>query len=773
MKKSLFLLLSGVLLLLLPAGVYRTAALYSLFKPDSGSATSRDSSSPVVSYSSFDTIKTNLREYIWPTDASTRITSTFAEYRSTHFHGGIDISTNGVTGYHVFAVREGYIYRVKTMPDGYGKMLFVKHPDGYVSTYAHLKAFNEGITKAVREEQYRRGSYSIDLTLQPGRLPVNKGDVIAYTGNSGFGPPHLHFELRDENLNPINPLLLKTYAIEDNIPPTILRMMVSPLRYNSSVDNGATPKFFSRFPGKNHHLRVPQRIRVEGEIGFAVEAIDRANNSTTHFGIHRMEFYVDDSLLYAMQLDRAPDEETKEIDLAYDLPSIVAGTGRFQKLYIDVGNTLPFYEHRPQGSGLIETKNYREGEHHYRIVCYDFSSNRTDLDGDFVVMNKPVLKIASADDRSIRIEGGQLASITRYIVQGRRVNDRRWSQHTLTEDRFERSGNATILPVNNERYDVLKVIGETESGIESAPLFYFKRKPTSPRSDAVLNIQPRSNYTEVLLTTRGMFTTPPNILVKEGALVRSVPLEALDVNKYSGAYIPSDSYEGTREVDATVEVDGSERHMTKTFDLYAISADRNGTFSVDYGALIISFDSGAVYQPLYLKIGRDYYNGMSTYTLDPVDVLLNRGITVSLPKPSNSRYGHLGLYYRSNNGWRFRTGITDSNRAYFSTTLTRTLGEVGIFGDDQPPSVGRLRIRGSRGIAAIAFSYHDNFSGVDPEEIKLYIDNKIAIPEIDEGKHYVWFQSEAPLARGKHTVTILVPDRAGNLTKVDRTLSIR
>src|SRR5271169_2093240 len=155
-----------------------------------GSSDRHDADALTESSARFDSVHIPEQQYIWPTDASRRVTSSFAEYRSTHFHGGIDISTNGVKGYKVFAVRDGYIYKIRITPNGYGKMLFIKHDDGYVSVYAHLEGFNEEITKTVQAEQYRRGTYAIDYTFDKPALWVKQGDVVAYTGNSGFGPPH-------------------------------------------------------------------------------------------------------------------------------------------------------------------------------------------------------------------------------------------------------------------------------------------------------------------------------------------------------------------------------------------------------------------------------------------------------------------------------------------------------------------------------------------------------------------------------------------------------
>src|SRR3989338_4455006 len=109
-----------------------------------------------------DSVRMNFRGYVWPTDASRKITSSFAEFRTLHFHGGIDISTNGTVGHRVFAVQDGYLLRVRITPSGYGKMLYLRHPDGYVSTYAHLKSFNPEIERLASAEQYRTGRYEID-----------------------------------------------------------------------------------------------------------------------------------------------------------------------------------------------------------------------------------------------------------------------------------------------------------------------------------------------------------------------------------------------------------------------------------------------------------------------------------------------------------------------------------------------------------------------------------------------------------------------------------
>jgi hypothetical protein len=192
-----------------------------------------------------------------------------------------------------------------------------------------------------------------------------------------------------------------------------------------------------------------------------------------------------------------------------------------------------------------------------------------------------------------------------------------------------------------------------------------------------------------------------------------------------------------------------------------------------YGEMIVSYDSGAVYKPLYLKVTQQLYNGTPAYQLEPEDVLIHGGITISLPKPSNTRHQHLGLYFRSNHGWVFQTDVQDSNRAYYSTTLSRTLGEVAVFADDQQPTIGSLRVTPRKNSVFVSFRYHDNLSGVDPAEIKLYIDGKLAIPELDGEHSRASYASDEPLLSGKHKLAISVKDRAKNEFITERIFKTR
>ncbi|MBI4546460.1 MAG: M23 family metallopeptidase [Ignavibacteriae bacterium] len=719
-------------------------------------------------------METTLGSYLWPTDASTKITSSFAEYRSTHFHGGIDISTNGVNGYKVFAVNDGYLYRIRITPNGYGKMLYVKHPDGYISTYAHLQTFNSDINRIAREEQYRRGTYEIDVMLELRQYPIKKGEVIAYTGETGFGPPHLHFEIRDADLNLVSPLLITKYTIEDNIPPAIYRIMVSPLSYNSTVDNQSNPVII-RLPRRKHDgLKLLNPIRIHGQIGLSIETKDRSGGSLSRAGIHRMEFYLDDSVAFAMQLNHVPVEKTKQISLHYDLPAIKEGRGKFQKLYLDWGNSLPFYENRPEGRGIIDTDRLKEGDHRFRILCKDITGNRTEVTGTIIVNHKPKFQLEHISEDEVILTTSDVESISKCFIYGKKLYAPQWSQHTLTKERLRIDTNKVTLPVNSKRYDVLQIITETKHGSRSSPRFHFLKKPPGEKArDVFIKTEIQQDYVRCTIASPGMFTETPVVTVQEGSFDRRIDIDAVDLYTYVRSFVPSETLNGHCIITVNAEVNGKPTSTQESLELYCIPANKSGSLALGNDGPIISYDSGAVYKALYMRIASERNRRSTIYTFEPQDVLLNKGITISLPSYTEEENHSLGLYFRSDGEWTLQTSQKDSATNTYSTTLTRTLGELALLRDNEQPTIGRLRVLPRGGNVYISFRYHDNLSGVDTDEIKMYLDGKLVIPEIDGEHHRVWYQADKPLAKGKHTLTITVKDRMKNVSTVTRTFSVK
>jgi murein DD-endopeptidase MepM/ murein hydrolase activator NlpD len=209
-------------------------------------------------------------DYHWPLDVAPVLVSSFGEFRATHLHAGLDLSTGGRSGLRCYAVGDGWVARMRMSPFGYGKALYVQLDVGPLVVYAHLSRFAGEIAERAWAEQLRRKGFSFDVYLQRDELRVRRGDVIAWSGASGIGHPHLHFEVREGDVarNPQT----AGFAVRDKLAPTILDIAILPLSVSSHVEGGDTPHVIPA--ARATAQRAP--VRVAGELGFAVQAYDKA-----------------------------------------------------------------------------------------------------------------------------------------------------------------------------------------------------------------------------------------------------------------------------------------------------------------------------------------------------------------------------------------------------------------------------------------------------------------------------------------------------------------
>lgn len=314
------------------------------------------------------------------------LSGNFAELRSNHFHSGIDIKTQGTTGIPIHSSANGFISRIVVSPTGYGRAIYIDHPNGTTTVYGHLKSFRDDISSYVKENQYRQESFKVDLKVPPGLFSVTKDEVIALSGNSGSsGGPHLHFEIRDTGSeNPMNPLKYN-FAIRDSIPPRVFSLLMAPLSEDSHVKQDIRKR---RFPivfydGK-YHIKNNPLVPVSGEIGFAVEANDYLNYSWNKCGIYALELTVNDELYFSHQLDEFSFDESKYINSYIDYETYIDLKRRFQKTWVEPGNKLSIYNYLKE-NGSLKTKE--NGVYNIKMVLKDAYGNASAL--EFRVQDVP------------------------------------------------------------------------------------------------------------------------------------------------------------------------------------------------------------------------------------------------------------------------------------------------------------------------------------------------------------------------------------------------
>ncbi|MCU0419429.1 MAG: M23 family metallopeptidase [Cyclobacteriaceae bacterium] len=282
-----------------------------------------------------------------------QLAGTMGELRSNHFHAGIDIRTQNRVGLPILAAAEGYVSRVTSSAFGYGNVLYIAHPNGQTTVYGHLDQFKGAIAKHVLEKQYERKSFEIDLTPERGAFKVNAGDTIGLSGNTGgSNGPHLHFEIRNEKNEAINPLRFGFKEINDNRAPIAQKIALRTLDARARInDRFGRFEFYLVREGNGYVLSQP--ILAHGRIAVELLAHDKVDAAHFRCGINHIELRANEQKVFEQKIETINFQTTRQILAVMDYKTLKSKGTRFNKLYVDDGNALPFYD--PSLTGGVVT----------------------------------------------------------------------------------------------------------------------------------------------------------------------------------------------------------------------------------------------------------------------------------------------------------------------------------------------------------------------------------------------------------------------------------
>lgn len=303
------------------------------------------------------------------------LSGNFGELRGNHFHSGLDIRTNYTQGHPIYATADGYISRINVGHYGYGKALYIQHPNGYTTVYGHLQRFAGTIEKHTRAHQYKIESYEMQMFPEASVLPVKKGDLIAYSGNTGgSGGPHLHYEIRDGNQRPMNPLLFG-YKVADNRKPTIQKLRIYALSPEAHLDHQDHDKDLRLTP-QDDGSYLAETVNALGKVGLGVAAFDRLNSVENKNGIYSIETKVNGETHQEIQFDRFSFAETRFINQYIDYGYWKDNKLKIQKLFREKNNPLSLIAPSTT-DGYLDVK---EGmSYMFEIILKDFVGNATSV----------------------------------------------------------------------------------------------------------------------------------------------------------------------------------------------------------------------------------------------------------------------------------------------------------------------------------------------------------------------------------------------------------
>lgn len=310
-----------------------------------------------------------------PLDIPIMLAGNFGECRPNHFHSGLDIKTEGRENLPVRAAADGYVSRIRMQNGGFGHALYVAHPNGYTTLYAHLNDFVPAIQKYMRSEQYRRKSWVVDLYPETGKFPVKKGDLIAYSGNTGGSTaPHLHFEIRDAKTeNPVNPALFG-FDIKDTEPPVPYNVVFYDMEQSVYQQ---TPLI--KAVKKNGKEYVMDTVVVNAKlVGVGIDEYDYMNGSKNTLTMYKAELHMDGAMQSAITIDNISYDVTRYMHAFADYKTKKEKDRWVQQFFLLPGNRLKhLYTTLNNNNGALDISDGKP--HAMKMQLVDAHGNATDI----------------------------------------------------------------------------------------------------------------------------------------------------------------------------------------------------------------------------------------------------------------------------------------------------------------------------------------------------------------------------------------------------------
>lgn len=313
-----------------------------------------------------------------PLDIPLLTSGSFGELRSNHFHAGLDFKTQQKEGLNVYAAGDGYVSRIKVSTWGYGRAIYITHPNGYTTLYGHLSKYAGAINDYAKKKHYEAKSFEIDVFPEPGAIKVKKGDIIALSGNSGgSGGPHLHFEFRDSKTERIiNPMEFGfDVLVKDTKMPVVAGVMAYPISDSASVNNSQKPILLQLSQQKDGSY-IAEKVNAQGKIGFGINTYDLADFTTNRNGTYSVKTSVNGTPFFGYQFESFGFDESHYINALIDYPRFKKTGQRYQKLFMKSPYDLTIIQPGKSNGIITVLPNVTTN---YKIELSDFNGNKRDV----------------------------------------------------------------------------------------------------------------------------------------------------------------------------------------------------------------------------------------------------------------------------------------------------------------------------------------------------------------------------------------------------------
>ncbi len=711
-------------------------------------------------YGDFDTLMTDLSAYAWPLQTRHATTSVFADFRETHFHAGVDVSTRGEEGFKVYAMREGYVSLVQVSSSGYGKSVRVTHPDGFTTLYAHLQRFSPDIEEAVKQLQKKKSRYQVTLRPSRGQFAVNQGDHIAYTGSSGAGGPHLHFEIRDQNGNPVDPLLAEPLAprARDDAFPVFEEVGFLPLKASTFIQGDTQPFYLRPIRRGQQEYRLSTVVHVTGTLGLTVKVRDGVGPRQYRNRGVALTFELDSTLLFTSEIARIASRETKQIALHYDWSARGNGKNHHQKLFLDHGNRLPFYDRRPHGAGMLRSDSELRGYHTYRVTATDIHGNTSVLTGTLVFNHPPEISVLPGDHGIII--GSAAKDIERIVLETTRDGIAVDSRTVYAVDDLSMSSDTSwTVPYPDGDHGAVNVLAENEFGTSSAGHWIPSDERRTSNTSLSIETSFYRDFAYVSVSSSLPIAGRPSIKVLSGPVEADLHVRSLSARSFFGSFSLGLLGEHPIVVRALADINGAtDVEGIDVFTVHPITAERGGVVLSDDASFRLVFPPGGVFTDTFVRLE----HVEDAYDVRPWDVLLDRGANVEMEVPAALRSRRVGLFSQRGSGFGLLDWTPPGRKTRLRGHVSRFLGSYVVLADEEGPSIGRISLQYRNDWLSGSFRVTDSRAGVDVTSLRVEVDGAQVIPAYETEQDMARLGETIHLKPGSHTIVVSVADQMGN-----------
>lgn len=718
----------------------------------------------------------------WPVDGPRSLAATFAETRSASLHAGIDVRTGGRTGLPVRAQAGGSVVRLRTSPWGYGRVVYLQLADGTSLVYAHLQAFAPKLAARVLAAQRARGRYTVDVALAPGELVVKRGELVAWSGDSGTGPAHLHVELRDRDNRPINPLR-HGFVVPDGVAPHLERIALVPAGMASWVDGGHGPVALTVKDG------TWRTVPVQGQVGVAVQAVDYGDQAPNRLAPYALKLTVDSTSVMRVAYDTFGYDQTHLMPLDRLTVPVADGVAEFLVLFRRAGNRLAFYQGAAGDGWLAAGRGTQGGSllpglHQLEVEAVDAAGNRATAVGCLMVDAPPAIGGLELLDggRALTAEiSDDDDPLLRCVLS--RLVDGQWQ--TVSEGEVEPGRHRWPVPAGpaslwRVRVEDGRGTAAWATAGEPAPV----SPASTPGGPLRLAILPwaSADFVELRLQSDRVLAGVPDVRVEGQPLtVRQQELQEycadlrLDPNGPATARVRvrARALDG-QEAEAEVALSQVPVVPGQGARLYFGAPAAELVFAADSPCRLLfpQYEAGPVTVPEYLApLGPGY-------AFTPADEAFDARVEVRLPYPPDyAEPRRLGVYVQTPSGWSMVGNDVDTAAVQVKARVRR-LGRFAVLADREPPRIATLNpapgaVVGNRQ-PRLSAAVSDRGSGLASEEdIVVELDGRRLISEYDPDGGRVQGQPEQALRPGRHVVVFRVTDQSGQTTSAESVFRVR